>query len=216
MALTMNEKKRFFPFTAEQTVNILSEFGPLIAMFVTNAIYSDSDPTLRHGTIAIISTTILAIVVMKMVLGRFPVFPLIASGVTIAFGAIALVTDDPMWIQIKVTIFNALFAAFLLFGLWTKRNFFKYAFEKTFHYTEKGWNQFTLSFAIFFLLTAVANEYVRQTFNGTEMYNVLGHPMSGINIWVFFKIAIVLPATGVYAWLMTRLMHKHRLPQAAE
>ncbi|NOT72271.1 MAG: septation protein A [Hyphomicrobium sp.] len=210
------KKKRFFPFNVEQTVNILSEFGPLIAMFVTNAIYSESDPTLRHGTIAIISTTILAIIVMKLVLKRFPIFPLIASGVTIAFGTLALVTDNPTWVIIKVTIFNALFAAFLLFGLWTKRNFFKYAFEKTFYYTEKGWNQFTLSFAMFFLLTAVANEYVRLTFNGTEMYNVFGQQMSGINIWVFFKIAIVLPVTGVYAWVMTRLMQKHRLPPAAE
>lgn len=212
----MNEKRGFFPFTAEQTVNILSEFGPLIAMFVVNAIYSDTDPTLRHGTIAIISTTILAVIVMKVVLKRFPVFPLIASGVTIIFGFLALATDNPMWVQIKVTIFNALFAAFLLFGLWTKRNFFKYAFEKTFHYTEKGWNQFTLSFAAFFLLTAVANEYVRQTFHGAEIYDFFGHQMSGINIWVFFKIAIVLPISGLYAWLMTRIMHKYRLPPPAE
>jgi intracellular septation protein len=213
--MDMHSKKRFFPFNTEQTVNILSEFGPLVAMFVTNAIYSESDPELWHGTIAIISTTVLAIVVMKLVLKRLPVFPLIASGVTIAFAALALFTHDPKWIQIKVTIFNALFAAFLLFGLWTKRNFFKYAFEKTFHYTERGWNQFTLSFAIFFLLTAVANEYVRQTFIGTQMYDVLGYTMSGINIWVFFKVAIVLPVTGLYGWIMTRLMHKHRLPPTA-
>ena len=211
----MSDKKRFFPFNAEQIINILSEFGPLVAMFVVNAIYSGSDPTLRHGTVAIISTTILAIIVMRLVLKRLPVFPLIASGVTVLFGGIALVTDNPMWVQIKVTIFNALFAAFLLFGLWTKRNFFKYAFEKTFHYTEQGWNQFTLSFAAFFLLTAIANEYVRLTFNGTEMYDVFGHPMSGINIWVFFKIAVVLPITGLYAWVVTRMMQKYRLPQPA-
>jgi intracellular septation protein len=214
-ARLMMENKRLFPFNAEQTVNILSEFGPLVAMFVVNAIYSDSDPTLRHGTIAIISTTLIAIAVMKVVLKRFPVFPLIASGVTIVFGALALATDNPMWVQIKVTIFNALFAAFLLFGLWTKRNFFKYAFEKTFHYTEKGWNQFTLSFAVFFLLTAIANEYVRRTFNGAEIYNFFGHSMSGINIWVFFKIAIILPLSGLYAWVMTRLMQKYRLPHPA-
>ena len=210
----MSKRKRLYPFNAEQTINIISEFGPLVTMFVVNAIYSETDPTLRHGTIAIISTTILAIIVMKLVLKRYPVFPLIASGVTIAFGVLALVTDNPMWIQIKVTIFNALFAAFLLFGLWTKRNFFKYAFEQTFHYTEKGWHQFTLSFALFFLATAVANEYVRLTFNGTEMYNFFGHAMSGINIWVLFKIAVVLPLTGLYAWLMARRMHKYRLPQS--
>lgn len=211
----MTSHKSRYPFNAEQTVNILSEFGPLVTMFIVNAIYSHEDPTLRHGTIAIISTTLLAIVVMKIVLKRYPVFPLIASSVTIGFGLVALITDDPMWIQIKVTIFNALFAAFLLVGLWTKRNFFKYAFEKTFHYTDSGWNLFALSFAIFFLLTAAANEFVRVMFKSTEMYTILGYPMSGINVWVLFKIAIVLPLTGLYAWYMTRVLQKHRIPGPA-
>ena len=201
-----------FPFNAEQTINILSEFGPLVTMFVVNAIYSESDPTLFHGTVAIISTTILAFIVMWFVLRRFPVFPTIASGVTIGFGVLALVTKNPEWIVLKVTIFNLLFAAFLLAGLWLKRNFFKYAFEKTFHYTEKGWNCFTFSFALFFLLTAAANEYVRLTFRGTEMYDILGHHMTGINVWVLFKISIVLPVTLLYAWILTRIMQKYRTP----
>ncbi len=34
---TMSAKKHWFPFTAEQSVNILSEFGPLVTMFVVNA-----------------------------------------------------------------------------------------------------------------------------------------------------------------------------------
>lgn len=203
---------RKFPFNAEQVVNIASEFGPLVTMFVVNAIYGESDPTLFYGTVAIISTTILAFAVMWLVLKRFPVFPTIASGVTIGFGVMALVTKNPEWIVLKVTIFNIMFAVFLLGGLWLKRNFFKYAFEKTFHYTEQGWNFFTLSFALFFLLTAAANEYVRLNFKGTEMYDILGHHMTGINVWVMFKIAIVLPITLLYAWVLTRLMQKHRLP----
>ena len=213
----MSLRKRFFPFNAEQTLNIVSEFGPLVAMFIVNAIYSESDPELYHGTIAIIVTTVMAIIAMKLVLKRYPVFPLIASGVTLAFAGMALATHNPMWIQLKVTVFNALFAVFLLFGLWTKKNFFKYAFEKTFHYTEKGWNQFTLSFAFFFLLTAVANEYVRRTFNGAQIYDFFGHQMSGINVWVFFKVAVILPLSLLYAWVLTRLMQKHRGPdQPAE
>jgi intracellular septation protein len=35
----MTRKRRFFPFNAEQTVNILSEFGPLATMFIVNAIW---------------------------------------------------------------------------------------------------------------------------------------------------------------------------------
>ena len=124
-----------------------------------NAMYG-----INAGTWALITTTGLAIAVMFYMFHRPPIFPLIASTVTIVFGSLTLITGDAMWVQIKVTIFNALFAAFLLGGLYLKRNFFKYVFEKTFHYTDEGWNKFTWSFALFFLLTAVANEYVRLTY----------------------------------------------------
>lgn len=204
-------KPRFFPFNAEQTVNILSEFGPLVTMFVVNAMYG-----INAGTWALVVTTVIAIAVMYYMFHRPPVFPLIASTVTIVFGALTLITQDAMWVQIKVTIFNALFAAFLIVGLFLKRNFFKFVFEKTFHYTDEGWNKFTWSFALFFILTAVANEYVRQTFKDDHIYNLLGHHMNGVNVWILFKIAIVLPVTGLYAWILTRMMHTYRLPQAAE
>jgi intracellular septation protein len=122
---------------------------------------------------------------------------------------LTIVTGDPMWVQIKVTIFNAMFAAFLFIGLWTNRNFFQYVFGKTFHYTKEGWDTFTRSFAWFFVLTAVLNEVVRLTFHDTEMYNVLGHEMSGVNIWIAFKLVLIMPLSGLYAWLLTRWMARH-------
>lgn len=209
--MDLKKKKPFFPFNAEQTINILSEFGPLVTMFVVNAMYG-----INAGTWALVITTLLAIAVMYLMFQRPPFFPLIASTVTIVFGALTLITKDAMWVQIKVTIFNALFAAFLIAGLYLKRNFFKYVFEKTFHYTDEGWNKFTWSFALFFLLTAVANEYVRLTYKEDHIYDLLGHHMNGVNVWILFKIAIVLPVTGLYAWVLTRRMQKYRLPQAAE
>lgn len=204
--MDMTKKPRYFPFNAEQMVNILSEFGPLVTMFVVNAVYG-----INAGTWALMIATLIAIAVMFYMFHRPPFFPLIASSVTIAFGALTLVTEDPMWIQIKVTIFNALFAAFLIIGLYMKKNFFQYVFEKTFHYTEEGWTKFTWAFAIFFVLTAIANEYVRLVFKDDHIYNLLGHAISGIDIWILFKIAIVLPITGLFAWALTRMMHKHRI-----
>jgi intracellular septation protein len=200
-------KRRFFPFNAEQTINILSEFGPLATMFIVNAVYD-----INTGTWALILSTMLAIAVMFYMFGRPPVFPLIASTVTIVFGALTIVTGDPMWVQIKVTIFNAMFAAFLFIGLWFDRNFFEYVFAKTFHYTKVGWNTFTRSFAWFFVFTAVLNEVVRLTFHDTQIYNILGHEMSGVNIWIAFKIALIMPMSGLYAWLLTRWMQRHRIP----
>lgn len=267
----MSAHKRFFPFNAEQTVNILSEFGPLITMFVVNAAAG-----INAGTWALILTTMLAIGTMFYVFGRPPIFPLIASTVTIVFGSLTLLTGNPMWVQIKVTIFNAMFAGFLLGGLWAtsalfsrqslwsqmimlalglapvaymvnahgthalhsvaspavtvliclgamllsfllggvvfKKNFFAYAFERTFHYTAEGWDRFTYSFAWFFVFTAVANEAVRLTFKDSQIYSVFGHQMNGVNIWILFKIAFIMPLSGIYAWLLTQFMHKHRIP----
>ncbi|MFN0219835.1 MAG: inner membrane-spanning protein YciB [Hyphomicrobium sp.] len=203
-------RKRLYPFNAEQTVNMLSEFGPLVTMFVVNAAYG-----ITAGTWSLLAATVIAIAAMFLMFRRPPIFPLIASTVTIVFGAMTIITGDPMWVQIKVTIFNALFAAFLLLGLWLKRNFFKYVFDKTFHYTDEGWNWFTWSFALFFLFTAVANEYVRQTFKEDHLYQLFGHQMDGVNVWILFKIAIILPLSGIYAWILTRMMHKYRLPDSA-
>ncbi|MCK5494914.1 MAG: septation protein IspZ, partial [Hyphomicrobiaceae bacterium] len=165
----MSALKRLMPFNLEQTVNIVSEFGPLVLMFVVNAMYG-----IAAGTWALIISTVVAIVAMRIVLRRLPVFPLIASTVTIVFGAMTIVTKDAMWVQIKVTIFNAMFAAFLFGGLWFNRNFFKHVFDKTFHYTQRGWDLFTWSFAWFFVATAVANEFVRVGFEDEKIYNVLG------------------------------------------
>jgi intracellular septation protein len=207
----MNWLRRSFPFNAEQTVNILSEFGPLVTMFIVNAMYGIS-----VGTWALIVTTGIAMVVMRGVLGRFPVFPVIASSVTITFGALTLVTGDPMWVQIKVTIFNLMFALFLFGGLWAGKNFFQYVFESTFHYTKKGWDRFTFSFACFFVLTAILNEIVRLTFDDHSLYHLFGYEMDGVNVWILFKVAFIMPVSGLYAWWLTRLMQKYRIPAAVK
>ena len=199
-------RRRLYPFNAEQTVNILSEFGPLVLMFVVNALYG-----ITAGTWALIISTLAAIVAMVYMFRRPPIFPLIASSVTIAFGSLTIITGDPMWVQIKVTIFNAMFAGFLFIGLWTKRNFFQFVFEKTFHYTQEGWDTFTRSFAWFFMLTALLNEVVRLGFRDDHIYHVLGFDMNGVDIWIAFKLFFVLPMSGIYAWLLTKWMSKHHL-----
>ena len=214
----MSSRRGWFPFTPEQTVNILSEFGPLVTMFIVNALFG-----WHAGTYALVASTVLAIIVMRIVLKRFPIFPVIASTVSVGFAAYALHNEDPKWIVLKVTVFNALFGTFLLIGLALKKNFFKHIFEKTFHYTDEGWNKFTFNFALFFLATAVMNELVRYYFPPAlpntppeliKKYDIFGYQLDGLNIWIMFKVAVIMPLSALYAWFLTHLMHKHRLPDA--
>lgn len=195
-----------FPFNRVQVVNILGEMGPLIAMFLVNGIWG-----IAAGTYALIITTLIALVATLAILGRPPIMPFIAGAVSITFGVLTLVTGDPKWVQIKVTIFNAMFAGFLFLGLWLDRNFFQYVFEKTFHYTKEGWDTFTRSFAWFFVLTALLNELVRIGFKDDQIYHFLGFDMNGVDVWIAFKLFFVLPMSGIYAWLLTKWMSKHHL-----
>lgn len=202
-------RRRHFPFNAVQTINILGEVGPLVAMFLVNGIYG-----IAAGTWALIITTLVSLVVMLWVLGRPPVMPFIAGAVSITFGALTLLTGDAMWVQIKVTLFNTLVAILLWVGLKTGHNFFRFVFSKTFHYTRRGWYRLTRNVALFFLLTAVVNEIVRLGFAHVEFF-ALNRVFTGVDLWILFKIFIVMPFTALFFWWQVRLLQKHRLPKPA-
>ena len=133
---------KHFPFNREQTVNVLGEMGPLMAMFIVNGVWG-----IAAGTWALIITTVMALVMPGAPLGPPPIMPFIAGSVSITFGILTLVTGDPKWVQIKVTIFNTLVAGLLWWGLKTDRNFFEFVFGKTFHYTKEGWNKLAANLA---------------------------------------------------------------------
>jgi intracellular septation protein len=198
---------RYYPFNAQQTINLVGEIGPIFTMFIVNAVWG-----ITAGVWALILTTLLSLVVTLSMFKRPPIMPFIAGGVSISFGALALITGDDMWVQIKVTIFNSLVALLLWAGLKTGRNFFEFVFGNTFRYTPEGWTSLTRNFAIFFLVTAIANEAVRLGFRGVEIH-AFHHVFKSIDIWVLFKLLIVMPMTGLFSVWQVRALQKYRLPE---
>jgi intracellular septation protein len=203
---TVTWRGRHFPFNAAQTVNILGEVGPLFAMFVVNGLYG-----ITAGAGALIVCTIAALVACLTVLGRPPIMPFIAGTVSIVFATLTFVTGDAVWVQIKVTLFNALVAVLLWWGLRTGKSFFRFVFGSTFHYTEEGWYKLTRNVALFFLLTAVINEAVRLGFADAHII-ALNHVFTGVDIWILFKIFVVMPLTAVFFWWQVRVLQRYRLP----
>lgn len=202
--------QRHVPFNGEQIVNILGEIGPLFAMFIVNGVYG-----IAAGTWALIGCTVLSLIASLVVLGRPPIMPFIAGAVSVTFGALTLITGNAMWVQIKVTIFNALVALLLWIGMRSGHNFFRFVFGKTFHYTEEGWEKLTRNVALFFLVTAIVNEAVRLSCQNAHIY-WLNRVITGVDIWILFKIFIVMPFTGLFFWWQVRVLQKYRLPAPAE
>lgn len=200
---------RHFPFNAEQTINVVGEIGPIFAMFVVNFAMG-----LEAGVLALMIATALSLVSSLIILKRPPIMPFIAGTVSIIFGGLTYFTGDGMWVQIKVTIFNTIVAIMLWWGLKTNRNFFEFVFGKTFRFTPEGWYALTRNAAVFFLVTAIANEAVRLGFDGTTI-RALGRDFSGLDIWINFKLFVVMPLTGLFFWWQIKVMQKHRLPEVA-
>jgi len=182
----------------------------LFAMFLVNGIWG-----IAAGTYALIITTVIALVATLSILGRPPVMPFIAGAVSITFGVLTLITGDPKWVQIKVTIFNTLVAMLLWWGLKTDRNFFRFVFGGTFHYTEEGWNKLTMNLVWFFLVTAAFNEIVRLSFEETEFW-ALNRIFTGVDVWILFKLFVVMPLTGLYMWWQVRLLQRYRIPAESQ
>ena len=66
--------------------------------------------------------------------------------------------------------------------------------------------------ALFFLATAIANEAVRLGFADAHII-ALNRVFTGIDIWILFKIFIVMPVTALFFWWQVRLLQKYRLPE---
>jgi intracellular septation protein len=182
----------------------LNELGPIIAMLLVSWLIG-----LEAGVMTLFAFMALAIIVARGVLSDLDWVTLL---MTLTFALLDFAAHDPVWLQTNLVVCSALAAGFAGGAILLRRNFFQYVFGTTFHYTQDGWDVFTRSFAWFFVFTAVLNEIVRLNFKDDQTYAILGQQLSGVNIWILFKVAFIMPVSGVYAWLLTRWMHRHHIP----
>lgn len=68
--------------------------------------------------------------------------------------------------------------------------------------------------ALFFLVTAIVNEAVRLTCANAHIH-LLNRVITGVDIWILFKIFVIMPFTGIFFWWQVRLLQKYRLPEPA-
>src|SRR5262245_48965819 len=163
-----------------QLAKLLLETGPLIVFFVVNSYRG-----IFWGTAAFMLATVVALAASQRLMGRIPVMPLVSGVFVLVFGGLTLLLQDELFIKMKPTIVNALFAAILLGGLAFGQAFMKVLFGEIFHLTEEGWRVLTIRWALFFIGLALLNEVIWRSFT-TEF-------------WISFKIWGVMPITMLFA-----------------
>ena len=169
------------------------EYGPLAAFIIA---YYGAD--LFFATAAIMTASILAVILSYTVERRIPMMTLFTAGIIGIFGGLTLWLQDETFIKMKPTIIQLLIAAILFGGLKLNRLFLKSLLKSGLQMADEGWRVLTVRFALFFCLSAILNEAVWRT-QSTELW--VNFKVFGLTGLTFIFILTQLP-------LMKRFAHE--------
>ena len=175
-------------------IKFATDFGPLLAFFI---IYYKNDKDLVSAIPALIIATLIAICVIYMLEKRIPVLPLMGAILVCLFGGLTIFFDNPIFIYLKPTIINLIFAFALFFGkVVLNKNFLKKLFESSIKLEEAGWDKLIIRWVGFFIFLAILNEAVWRT--QTEEF------------WINFKVWGILPITFIFTAFQLPLIQKYK------
>tara|TARA_Y100001970_G_C13756272_1_gene613473 strand:- start:38 stop:592 length:555 start_codon:yes stop_codon:yes gene_type:complete len=172
-----------------------TDFGPLLAFFL---IYYKNDKDLVSAIPALIITTLIAICVIYMLEKRIPILPLMGAVLVCFFGGLTIFFNNPIFIYLKPTIINLIFAFALFFGkVVLNKNLLKKLFESSIKLEEAGWDKLMIRWMGFFIFLALLNEIVWRT--QTEEF------------WINFKVWGILPITFIFTAFQLPLIQKYKI-----
>ena len=176
-------------------LKFIADFGPLLIFFT---VYYKSGNNLSVAIPPLIIATIVAVVVVYFIEKKIPYVPLIGGIVISLFGGLTLYFNNPVFLYMKPTIINIIFAIMLVSGkIFFNKNFLKFFFKTAFQLDEIGWDKLNFRWAYFFIFLALINEIVWRT-----------QPEA---TWVNFKVWGMLPLTFVFTAFQIPMINKHKI-----
>lgn len=198
-----------------QLIRVGLEIGPLLVFFLCTTFgesWLDNSELLRSlfkspiifATAPFMVTMVISLAISWLVFKRVAVMPLVTLVVVLIFGTLTLLFQDSLFIKIKPTIVNSLFAAVLLGGLLFRQSLLKYVFGEVYHLKPKGWQVLTVRWGLFFLLLAGLNEFA---WRGAGLF--FTDPEAGDKFYAGFKLWAVMPITIAFSMMQVPLLNKY-------
>ena len=176
-------------------LKFVADFGPLLIFFT---IYYKSGNNLAVAIPPLIIATIVAVVIVYLLEKKIPYIPLLGGFLISLFGGLTLYFNNPVFLYMKPTIINLIFALFLIMGkIFFRKNLLELFFKTAFQLNEEGWSKLNNRWAYFFIFLAILNEVVWRTQPETT--------------WVNFKVWGILPLTFIFTAFQIPLINKHKI-----
>ena len=178
---------------------LLIDLGPLLVFFLVN--FLAPVPQLMKIFVATGAFMVAIVAAMLFSAIRYHrISPLLwFSGVMVVIlGGLTIWLHDRTFIQMKPTVYYALVAGLLGFGLATGRPLLQQVLGSTYPgLDQEGWRKLTRNWAIFFAFMAVLNEGVWRT--------------TSWDFWIGFKLWGALPLTFLFAAANIPMLLRHGL-----
>ncbi len=173
-----------------QALKLALDFAPLVAFFVAYKIGG-----VYWATSIIIALTIVSLIIGYVMTGRVAKFPLFSGILITVMGGLTLYLHNDMFVKMKPTAANLIFAGILGGGLLTNRMFLKDLLGSAVEMPLDAWRTLTWRWIVFFVVLAGLNEYVWRTMLEAT--------------WVNFKVFGLMGLTMVFAIANAPFMAKH-------
>lgn len=170
------------------------DLGPLVVFFAANYLHG-----IMIGTAALMVATAIAIGITYSVERKVPPMPAVTCVLVMIFGGLTLYFDNEVFIKVKPTIVNLLFAAALLTGLALGRNFMKALLGRVLQLTDEGWRIMTKRWIGMFVMLAVVNEVLWRSVD--------------TDTWVTFKAFGIPLLVLVFSLFLVPVLRQHQLEQ---
>ena len=178
---------------------LLIDLGPLLVFFLANFLAPVPDALkIFVATGAFMVAMVVAMISSALRYGRISPLLWFSGVMVVILGGLTIWLHDRTFIQMKPTIYYALVAGLLTFGLATNRPLLRQVLGSTYPgLDESGWHKLTRNWAIFFALMAIINEAVWRN--------------TSWNFWLGFKLWGALPLTFLFAAANIPMLIRHGL-----
>jgi intracellular septation protein len=166
--------------------HILFEIAPGIFFLIVNYGWG-----LIWATAAVMVATVVFTFLGIKIEQRVPVFPIVTVMLVLTLGGATLLFEEELFIKLKPTVGNFLFATALGVGMLLRPCLLARALEGQVYLTKKGWNVLTIIWVLFALILAGANEVMWRT-QETDTWVAFKASLTPISIFGYIVITHII------------------------
>jgi intracellular septation protein len=177
----------------ESLAKFLYDYLPLIVFFAVYKLARTANPLIT-ATIAMVVVTIFALLISYILTRKIPLIALFSGIVLTFFGSLTIFLHNDIFIKMKPTIINLLFAAILFYGYFLKKPFLAFLLGDKIKMNDRAWLTLSMRWAIFFICLAALNEFIWRNFS--------------TDFWVQFKVFGMMPISLIFTFSQLPFMVK--------